>query len=299
MYYRPSFFGGFRFFPPVIKWLLISNAGIWLLADVLLSRVAFDDVLVGGSRGIINFMFGLHPIGGNFWPWQLITYMFLHGGFLHLLMNMFVLWMFGMELENMWGAKRFLIFYMLCGIAAGVANLIVAPLLGQTAPTIGASGAVYGVLVAFGMKFPDRPIYVYFLLPVKAKYFIGFFVLMALFHGVTATNDGIAHFAHLGGAAMGCIYMLSQMNVIPVKGWWIRFREEMRTPAQPRQRTYGRTGDHHEAPVHDIATGRRRNENEISQEVIDAILDKISSSGYQSLTEEERRLLNDASKKIH
>ncbi|MBI4534824.1 MAG: rhomboid family intramembrane serine protease, partial [Ignavibacteriae bacterium] len=150
-YYRPSFFGGFRFFPPVIKSLLISNAAIWLLVGFFLAPFTVGGVQIGGDRGLFTYYFALWPLGTNFWPWQLVTYMFMHGGLGHLFFNMLALWMFGMELENTWGSKRFLIYYLVCGLGAGISNLFVAPLVGPGAPTVGASGAVFGVLIAFGM----------------------------------------------------------------------------------------------------------------------------------------------------
>ena len=295
-YYRPSFFGGFRFFPPVIKWLLISNVAVWLLFDVLLQPFTFQGVPI---FGVIEFYLALSPIGsGHFYPWQILTYMFLHGGFLHIFFNMLALWMFGVELEHLWGSRRFLVYYLLCGVGGAVTNLIVAPLIGQTAPTVGASGAVFGVLLAFGVLFPDRPIYLYFLLPVKAKYFVTFYVLWELFLGVTQTSDGVAHFAHLGGAAVGFLYLLREVRLFP------RRREEWRVVggAGRPDETAGRArrGEVQDATFYDIRTGKPFEDNEqVTQEVIDAILDKIGKGGYQSLSEEEKRILNEASKKIH
>jgi len=295
-YYRPSFFGGFRFFPPVIKWLLISNVVVWLLFDVLLQPFTFQGVPI---FGVIEFYLALSPIGsGHFYPWQIVTYMFLHGGFLHIFFNMLALWMFGVELEHLWGSRRFLVYYLLCGVGGAVTNLIVAPLIGQAAPTVGASGAVFGVLLAFGVLFPDRPIYLYFLLPVKAKYFVTFYVLWELFLGVTQTSDGVAHFAHLGGAAVGFLYLLREIRLFP------RRREEWRVVggAGRPDETAGRArrGEVQDATFYDIRTGKPFEDNEqVTQEVIDAILDKIGKGGYQSLSEEEKRILNEASKKIH
>jgi len=295
-YYRPSFFGGFRFFPPVIKWLLISNVVVWLLFDVLLQPFTFQGVPI---FGVIEFYLALSPIGsGHFYPWQILTYMFLHGGFLHIFFNMLALWMFGVELEHLWGSRRFLVYYLLCGVGGAVTNLIVAPLIGQAAPTVGASGAVFGVLLAFGVLFPDRPIYLYFLLPVKAKYFVTFYVLWELFLGVTQTSDGVAHFAHLGGAAVGFLYLLREVRLFP------RRREEWRVVggAGRPDETAGRArrGEVQDATFYDIRTGKPFEDNEqVTQEVIDAILDKIGKGGYQSLSEEEKRILNEASKKIH
>jgi len=297
-YYRPSLFGGFRFFPPVIKWLLISNAAIWLLVDVFLKLFTFDGLMIGGDRGVITFYLALWPIGVNFWPWQILTYMFLHGGMGHLFFNMLALWMFGMEMENLWGSKRFLIYYLVCGLGAGITNVLVAPLLGQAVPTVGASGAVFGVLIAFGMLFPERPIYLYFLLPIRAKFFVTGFIVLELIYGVTGTSDGIAHFAHLGGAAVGLVYMLALRGTIPARQWWDTFQGETRTAAS--RAAFRRKTEIHDAQFYDIHTGRSFDrEDDVSQEVIDAILDKISTGGYQSLTEDEKRTLNEASKKIH
>ena len=295
VYFRPSLFGGFSFFPPVIKFLLISNAVIWFVFDFFLQPFTISGVQVGGSGGILNYYLALWPLGTNFWPWQLFTYMFLHGGFAHLFFNMLAVWMFGMELENTWGSRRFLIYYLLCGLGGGIANLIVAPLVGQAAPTVGASGAVFGVLIAFGMMFPDRPIYIYFLLPIKAKYLVAAYIGMELFYGVAGTTDGVAHFAHLGGAAVGFVYVLGEFGVIPFRSWWARLRSQFGRPPSSSMRD-----EIHEAQFYDIATGNRKfREEEINQEVIDSILDKINTGGYQSLTDEEKRLLNEASKKIH
>ena len=297
-YYRPSFFGGFRFFPPVIKWLLISNIAVWILFDVLLRQFTFRGVPV---FALLEFTLALSPLGsGHFYPWQILTYMFLHGGFLHLFFNMLALWMFGLELEHLWGSRRFLVYYLLCGIGAAVTNLLVAPLIGQEAPTVGASGAVFGVLLAFGVLFPDRPIYLYFLLPVKAKYFVTFYIAWELFLGVTQTTDGIAHFAHLGGAAVGFLYLVREFHLFSrgSKGWTpVGRNAEARQEKRPWR---SQPGDVREATFFDIHTGKPfEDDDQATQEVIDAILDKISKGGYQSLTEDEKRILNEASKKIH
>ncbi len=299
-YYRPTLFGGFRFFPPVIKWLLLSNIGIWLFVDILLVILPFEyhSLPLGGAGGLLTRLFALWPVGTGFWPWQLLTYMFLHGGLWHLFFNMLALWMFGLELEHIWGSRRFLTYYLTCGVGGGIANLLVAPALGQAAPTVGASGAVFGVLIAFGMLFPDRPIYLYFLLPVRAKYFIAAYIGLELFYGVTGTTDGVAHFAHLGGAAVGLLYTLALRGTIPLGDWFgaLGARRSRSSPGR-----FGRGGeDVREARFTDIRTGRPPAEDaDVNQETVDAILDKISSSGYQSLTEEEKRILTDASRKIH
>ena len=303
-YYRPSLWGGFRFFPPVIKALLISNTAIWLLTGLF----PFSLLGVPLEAWVAKF-FALIPLGGalvyrdlqaDFLPWQLFTYMFLHGNFTHLLFNMLALWMFGMELENTWGSKKFLVYYLLCGLGAGVAHLLVTSFIGQAAPTVGASGAVFGVLLAFGVLFPDRPIYIYFLLPVRAKYFVAAYMGMELFHGVFGTTDGVAHFAHLGGAAVGILYLLVDRDVIPVKGWLRGLQGGRENAFREFGRFTRKTEKVHEARFYDIKSGQQRGSGkDITQEDIDAILDKISAGGYQSLSEDEKRILFEASKKLH
>lgn len=299
MYYRPSFFGGFSFFPPVIKILLISNAAIWLLLDVFLAPFRLGGTFIGGESGIITRLLALWPLGENFWFWQFFTYMFLHDGFFHVFFNMLMLWMFGMELENIWGSKRFLWYYLVCGLGAGVANMAVTTLMGQANPVVGASGAVYGVLVAFAMLFPDRPVYIYFLLPVRAKYLVSAFILIDIIGSMGAASR-VAHFAHLGGAAVGflCTYMISKG--FSFDDLWRLIKPEPTASYQPRRSHKTVPDEIHDAKFFDIRTGKSiEGENELNIEVVDAILDKIHATGYQSLTEEEKRILNEASKKIN
>jgi membrane associated rhomboid family serine protease len=296
-FYRPSLFGGFSFFPPVLKALLIANAVIWFVFDFLLGPFTLRGVPI---FGILADYLALWPLGPNFYPWQLLTYMFMHGGFWHLFFNMLWLWMFGMELEHVWGSRKFLWFYLTCGLGAGISNLAVTTALGQAAPTVGASGAIMGVLIAFGMLFPDRPIYLYFLLPIRAKYFVAMVIGFDLFYGVTGSGDGVAHFAHLGGALVGFLFLLAERDLIPVRRWVSVFRPRRHDPDDGTRWRSADTGPT-DAKFYDITTGKRtdKDPDEVSQETIDAILDKISKGGYQSLTEDEKRILNEASKKIH
>lgn len=295
-HYRPSFFRGFSFFPPVIKFLLVSNAVLWLLLDIFLAPFTLHNVPI---FVILTEYLALWPLGHNFWPWQLLTYMFIHGGFWHLFFNMLALWMFGTELEHGWGSKRFALFYLACGIGGGITNLLVAPLLGQAAPTVGASGAVFGVLLAFGVMFPERPIYLYFLLPIKAKYFIAFYILLELFFGVTGTSDGVAHFAHLGGAATGLFFVLAERDVIPLRRLWSALRSS-RAEATSDPSRFSRSDDViQDAKFYDIHSGKPLDDEDITQEMVDEILDKIGREGYQSLTDREKQILTEASKKIH
>lgn len=293
-YYRPSPFGGFKFFPPVIKVLLISNTVIFILA-------AFFGMFRFGSvplQAIIMYVFALYPLGDGFQVWQLFTYQFMHGGFMHLLFNMFALWMFGMELENHWGSRKFLFYYLLCGVGAGLTHLFIGPLFAPPGPTVGASGAVYGVLLAFALMYPNRPIFLYFLLPIRARYFILVYILLELYAGVTGSSSGVAHFAHLGGAAVGFVFLLIDWDKIPLRRWLYEFQMYMKRPYR-----YG--DDSHRRYRDEISEARYSDMNDGDEEKgaypqrIDEILDKISKSGYQSLTEEEKRILFEASKKLN
>ena len=185
---------GFSVLPRTVKHLLIINV-IVFLAELALERQGYFN---------ITNLLALNPVGsGRFHLWQLVTYMFMHGGWDHLFFNMFALWMFGSVLENWWGWRRFLFYYMVCGIGAGLINLLV-PGWGIT---VGASGAIYGLLLAFGMMFPNEYIYLYFLMPIKAKWFVIGYAAIELFEGFFSTGN-VAHFAHLGGMLFGLLLML-------------------------------------------------------------------------------------------
>ena len=221
--------------PPVVLNLIIINALFLLVTTIFSDKINLFNLL------------GLHYFSSHYFEsWQLASYMFMHGGFYHLLFNMFALWMFGSILEQVWGPKRFLTFYMVTGIGAGLVQLLVAYFRIQSigssltmdqiqsvhniapelwpqiegltqhaydtmvslyrtinTPTVGASGAVFGILLAFGMMFPNTMLYVFFAIPIRAKYFVIIYGVAELYFGVTGTQDGIAHFAHLGGMFFG------------------------------------------------------------------------------------------------
>jgi len=254
---------------------------------------------------VLNMWFALNPIsdGFNFQIWQLITYQFMHGGFSHILFNMFALWMFGMEIENYWGPKKFLTYYLLCGVVAGIFQLFISPLFGDSpAVTIGASGAVYGVLIAFGLMFPDRYIFLYFLVPVKAKYLIGFLIVLE-FMLVDSAQSNVAHLAHLGGALAGFLFIMFDKRIdVPLKH--IFNRSGYKTTNQFQNPFSGlsdkfkkRSQNIDDANYYDI--NQKKEGEEITQAEIDAILDKIGQSGYQNLSEREKRILFEASKKMN
>lgn len=216
--YSPT---GFRVLPPVVKHLLIINVLLYL-ATFTMNRFQID----------LTDYLGLHFFkASDFRAYQLITYMFMHGNFEHLFFNMFALWMFGNTLENIWGSKRFLWFYMLCGIGAGLCQEVVQYIQYTTTlaqydsvnfgggqvismanylnmlNTVGASGAIYGLLLAFGMMFPNSMIYLYFFVPIKAKWFVIGYAVIELVSGFIGGGN-VAHFAHLGGMLFGLILIL-------------------------------------------------------------------------------------------
>lgn len=213
--FRPM---GFNILPVVVKNLLIIN-GLVLLAQFTVDRIA---------PGWMYDNLALHDIRSPlFRPHQLITHMFMHGGFMHILGNMFALWMFGTALENVWGPKRFLMFYMVCGIFAAILHLgtlyfeykrywdMFAFLHPEDQATlirswtVGASGAVFGVLAAFGYLFPNSVIYLYAMFPIKAKWFVGIYAAGELYLAIqNSAGDTVAHWAHLGGALIGILMVL-------------------------------------------------------------------------------------------
>lgn len=321
-YRRPSLFGGFSLFPPVIKLLLLSNIAIYVIFNLLLANFSIGST---SFELIITKYFALNPLTPilfkgqgqiiqlSFYPWQLVTYMFLHGGFFHLLLNMFALWMFGVELENTWGQKRFLTYYFLCGIGAGLCNLLIAPLFSSVGPTVGASGAIYGILVAFGYLFPNRDIYIYGILPVKAKYLVLIYMLIELFAVAGGQDSGIAHIAHLGGGVIGLIYLLifyrgSSLKFFNNSG----FKNKFTSYASSNKKSYSSPVFSNGSNVkkEDIADAKYQDMNvtdykkqmqlqdKLAEERLNALLDKVSEGGYQSLTEEERAELSQLSKKI-
>jgi membrane associated rhomboid family serine protease len=206
--YRSYGGGGISFgygLTPVVKKLIIANAVIF-----------FALALLGGfSRPLaatVVYLFGVVPRDAVFGLrlWQPFTYLFLHAGFFHLFFNMFALWMFGTPLERDWGGRRFLRYYLLTGAGAGVLNVIVSLLWGGASanvPTIGASGAVYGILLAFGLLYPHTPILIWFLFPIPARIFVLIFGALAFLSALQGPGTGISHVSHLGGMLFGFLLL--------------------------------------------------------------------------------------------
>lgn len=239
-----------------VKYLLIANGALFFVE------------LATGMR-IIPWL-GLTPahIWHRGYIWQLVTYMFLHGGIFHLAINMFVLWMFGSELERTWGSNQFLKYYFLTGVGAGILSIIVTP--NSTIPTVGASGAIFGLLVAYAMIYPNRLIYLWFLIPIKAKYLALILGAIELLSTLQLARDGIAHWAHLGGMLVGFAYLkLSSL----ARGGFARVGGKRIRVIRPGQTA-----------------------SEDLQQEVDRILHKISQLGIDSLTPEEKNTLDRASR---
>ena len=289
--FRPQ---GFSILPVVVKNLLIINI-IFFLATWAAEAVWRID---------LSQYLGLHYIGASdFRPYQFVTYMFMHGSFAHIFFNMFALWMFGNTIENAWGPKKFLIFYFVCGIGAGLTQELVQYIqlhdmiqnyqyvrYGNSSisvdeylnmlTTVGASGAVYGILLAFGMMWPNSRIYIYFAIPIKAKWFVIIYGLIELFSGFSSV-DNVAHFAHVGGMLFGLGLILYWRYK---DGGWrpkfnIRFKKNNANNGWPKS---------------DWDYNKERHDDERRT---DEILEKISKGGYSSLTEEEKEFLFKQSKK--
>ena len=317
-----------RNIPTVTKNLLILNV-LAFVAYIIFSGMGID----------LNNLLGLHFfLSNDFHLWQLVTYMFMHGGYMHILMNMFMLWMFGMVMENVWGSKKFLLYYMVTGIGAGLCQELaqyasyiaeglnhyqyVTTKMGRIPmenylslwTTVGASGAVYGVLLAFGLTFPNERMFIIPIpIPLKAKWIIFGSIAIELFSAMGTSNDGVAHLAHLGGMLFGYLLIrywrkhpYSDGDFGMDKGR--RFFDNMRSNWE--NRTNRSAGNNQERgndgfqwntthtqqtqqPESDWDYNARKKKE---QEEVDRILDKIRKNGYDSLTKDEKQKLFDSSK---
>ena len=303
--------------PAITKNLLIINV-IAFIATLVLQRLGID----------LNNMLGLHFfLASDFHLYQLITYMFMHGGFTHILFNMFALWMFGCVIENVWGPKKFLFYYISCGVGAGLMQEIVqfvqfyfiasgtthitglSELLQIGAAnaealnmwtTIGASGAVYAILLAFGMIFPEERLFIFPLpIPIKAKWFVIIYAVIELFSALATSGDNVAHFAHLGGMLFG-FFMIRYWQKHPSVGYGNygksngrQFFDKLKTNWESRSK---KKSTDYKAPNDKEADWEYNARKQKEQAEIDRILDKVRRSGYDSLTNEEKQTLFNSSK---
>jgi membrane associated rhomboid family serine protease len=236
----------------MVNWIILVNVVVHLVKALSTSPMA------------IIHLFGLSPklVLTRGFVWQPLTYMFLHADFWHIFFNMLMTWFLGNTMESVWGRRRFLKYYIACGLGGAAFSAIFT--FGGP-PVIGASAAVFGLYLAYAMMFPDNTIYLYFLLPIKAKYFVTFFAALQLLFGI-AGGGGIAYFAHLGGMAAGLLF----------------FRREIRT-----SRIWTRIERWYTGRKYDQKLGWKAQETAR----IDSILDKIASKGFDDLSATERRIL--------
>lgn len=215
----------------------------------------------------INAVLGLVPyrITRGFWLWQTVTYMFMHGGFLHLVFNLLMLWMFGRIIESAWGTKEFLRYFLITGIGAALFSVLFSP--SSLRPVIGASGAVYGLLAAFGMMYPDATIYIYFLFPVTGRQMVIIFAFLEFAAGISGSSPGIASLAHFGGMLTGYLYLR----------WWPELRRRL--------------------PGLNVKS-RSEAGSVVSEAEVNRILDKILARGVDSLTAGEHSVMEKYSRRI-
>ena len=293
---------------------------------LIVNILAFVATWVLEQRGIeLTSLLGLHFfLASDFHIYQFITYMFLHGGLTHIFFNMFALWMFGAVIERVWGPKKFLFYYISCGIGAGIAQELVQYATymydGLAAyqyvnaggvqmtidsyinlwTTIGASGAVYAILLAFGMIFPNERLFIIpFPFPIKAKWLVVGYIAIELFSAMSGPGDGVAHMAHLGGMLFGFL-LIRYWQKHPDssqrfgRSYGQEFFDNMKRRYDQRQQSNGMRAERpNPRRESDEEYNARKRKN---QEEVDAILDKIRKSGYDSLTKEEKQKLFDQSR---
>jgi membrane associated rhomboid family serine protease len=272
MAYSDGFnFGGFQL-TPVVKKLLIANVAAFLVTKLLLPDRWVLEWLAFRSDMVLTR------------PWGALTYMFVHADLMHLLLNMLVVFFFGPPLEDRWGAREFLRYYLVCGLGGVLLSLLLAP----GAPIVGASAACYGLMLAFAIAWPDAPIMVYAIFPVKAKYVVGFFFLISLLGAFNSPGGPVAHMAHLGGLVAGLAYLKlrpgEQLAAIKRRATRVRRlaivpRDEEPVPPPARSSTW------------------RTAEESVLLDAVDRVLDKISAEGMSALTPEERGLLDEVSRR--
>ena len=286
---------------------------------LIIKVLAFFATWVFEKQGLdLTATFGLHFfMAKDFSFYQLVTYLFMHGSFMHLFFNMFAVWMFGTVMERVWGPKRFLIYYLVCGIGAGIIqegvqyinyaneNLAAYDFVMTSSgritteaylnlwTTVGASGAVYAILLAFGMTFPNERMFIIpFPFPIKAKWLIGGYIVIEVWSALNTPGDGIAHMAHLGGMLFGFLlirYWRKHPNIEQRFNGQNGFFQQMKKQYENKRRNTFHYQPSTETPRWE--EHKEKEEDSARQAEIDAILDKIRKSGYDSLTKEEKKKL--------
>ncbi len=258
---------------PMVKRLLIANALVFGITLLLPARFVIDWLAFQPARIILR-------------PWAPVTYMFVHGGLYHLFFNMLMLVFFGRPLEERWGEGEFLKFYLICGLGGALLSFLFLP-----SSIVGASAAVYGVMLAFAMNWPRAPIYVFGIFPVEARFLVGFMAAVALFSAAGSAGDSdVAHLAHLGGLIAGWIYLKADWRT------GLSIRSAHRTPSKKRRLAILSQDKSGEDRFR--AAGRRNAKSDnVLYDKVDKVLDKISSEGMSALTSSELELLDEVSRK--
>lgn len=261
---------------PWVRRLIAANVVVFLLQKTIFVAPRFLAVV------------GFVPLAAFAQPWTFFTYMFVHANFLHLAFNLLALFVFGPSVEERMGGGHFLAYYVLCGLGGAVLSFVLMQFRAILTPVVGASAAVYGVMLAFAWAWPDQPIYVFPLPePIAAKWLVTFAVAISFVLALLPANDGVAHLAHLGGFATGFLYLKAA-------AWRLsRAERHVRRASEPSVLVHpGRAARASDAPK------PRRIEREPTQTEIDRVLDKISARGIESLTPAERRFLTEMSRKM-
>jgi membrane associated rhomboid family serine protease len=268
--------GSFGYYlSPWVKRLIIANAVILLvmwLGGEPAARWAFEHL-------------GFSPSWVLTQPWTIITYMFVHANFFHLFFNMLALFFFGPPLEQRWGGTDFIKYYAICGVGGALFSFIFSR---SGIPIVGASGAVFGVMLAYALNWPDNQIWIWGIFPVKAKYFVLFLGGLSFFSAFSASSDGIAHFAHLGGLVVGYVYLK--------KGWEVGARFEGLKKRLRKRKLSVVAGGLGKDKMNGSPKAPPDEEAQVL-EAVDRLLDKIKASGLDSLTAEERKFLDEVSRR--
>ena len=262
--FRQDSDGNPLFLPNGVKLLLIINIAVFVLMEL------------SGQKNILFQLFGLVPraVLQEYRLWQTFTYLFLHGGWIHILFNMLVLWMFGKDLEMDWGKNEFLIFYFVCGICSGLITVLAN--INSQIVIVGASGSIYGVLVAYGFTYPNRTVYLYGVFPLKVKYVVLGFGVIAFVASLSITQSKVSHITHLAGMIIGIIYILFNFKWKNIRLWYAKIRL---------------------GSIQDKQNNHEDEDTHIKMQV-DKILDKLNDQGWESLTSKEEKFLARASKRI-
>jgi len=252
-----------QYFTEAIKILISINVLLFIFRYISIDRYDLAQI------------FGLSS--GDVWPmiWQPVTYMFIHGDFFHVFMNMFVLWMFGFEMESIWGSREFIKYYFITGIGSGIIWLLL-NISNSYSVLIGASGAIYGILLAYGLMFPNRKVLIYFLFPIKVKYFVILLGAVAFISSIGDSGSNISHLTHLSGMLIGFIYLRSNTYLPRLLLLINSMLAEVKNKREDKKQAR-----HFAAKKH-----------------IDKLLDKINDVGYDGLNDKEKKDLYNHSRHL-